>query len=212
MEALANAVVRALYTQLVDPTTGQPGCALVRFYKTHHYDRLGPDLQAIAGSHAGLSSISGIKCLTLLATAGDRPEWNDRHSSVNHQVIPLPSEEIVTQSPMIAHLFKQFGLKPHSLLHGDPQTLLGLEHRTYDIFYVPDAVGSPYIPAQEELVIPYGIKSVVGFGGVLPYGDLFATILFAKVPIPPRTAKRFETLALSLKMALVPYVGKRVFA
>lgn len=212
MEAFATTLVRDLHTQLVDPATGQPSCALIRFYKTHSYDRLVPDLQAIARARTELPSLAGVKCLTLLATAGDQPAWNDRHASVGHKVIPLPSEAMVNQLPMISQMFRQFGLKLQTLLNSDPKVLLGLEHRTYDVFYVPDALGSPYIPAQQEFVIPYGIKSVVGFGGVLPYGEFFAAILFSKVLVPPSTTKHFESLALGLKLALVPYVGNRTFA
>ena len=212
MEAFAATLVRDLHRQLIDPTTGQPSCALIRFYKTHYYDRLTPDLQAIARARADLPSLTGVKCLTLLATAGDQPAWNDRRASVGHQVFPLPSEAMVNQLPMMAQMFKQFGLKLQTLLNDDPQLLLDSEHRTYNVFYVADARGSAYIPAQEQFVIPYGIKSVLGFGGVLPYGELFAAILFSKTPIPSSATKHFESLALALKLALAPFVGNRTFA
>ena len=42
-----------------------------------------------------------------------------------------------------------------------------MSKKTYDTFYVPESVGSPYIPTQDDFVIPNGIKSVLGFGGVL---------------------------------------------
>ena len=46
---------------------------------------------------------------TLLATAGDEPEWNSRHTSRGHAAIPLPSARIVERFPMIAQLIRQLG-------------------------------------------------------------------------------------------------------
>jgi len=93
----------------------------------------------------------------------------------------------------------------------NPALLLNLEQRTYNVFHVPEAVGSPYVPAQEDFVIPYRIRSVLGFGGMLPTADLFAIILFSKVPISRETADLFKTLALSAKVALLPFVKDAVF-
>ena len=45
---------------------------------------------------------------------------------------------------------------------------------------MPEAAGSPYIPAQEDFVQPVGIRSVLGFGGMLPGGDIFVVILFSR--------------------------------
>jgi hypothetical protein len=67
------------------------------------------------------------------------------------------------------------------------------------------------VPAQESFVIPYGIQSVVGFGGALRSGDIFAVIMFSRVPIPPDTAQLFRTLSLNVKLAIAPH-GDRVFA
>jgi hypothetical protein len=53
-----------------------------------------------------------------------------------------------------------------------------LEEKTYNVFYVPDAVGSPYVPVQEGFVLKYGVKSVLCFGGMLPSRDLFASFYF----------------------------------
>jgi hypothetical protein len=80
------------------------------------------------------------------------------------------------------------------------------------VFYVDRAEGSPYIPAQTEFVQPQRIQSVLGFGGLLPSGELFATILFTRTYIPREVADLFKTLALNVKVALLPFVDRRVFA
>jgi len=53
---------------------------------------------------------------------------------------------------------------------------------------------------------------VLGFGGLLPSGNLFAIILFLKVQIPHSTAQMFSTLALNVKTALLAFDRGAVFA
>ncbi|HEY4025040.1 MAG TPA: hypothetical protein VGO86_01310, partial [Candidatus Dormibacteraeota bacterium] len=59
-------------------------------------------------------------------------------------------------------------------------------------------------PAQEEFVRPFGIRSVLGFGGLLGRQDLYAVIIFAKAPIPRASAALFRAIAHSAKAALQP--------
>jgi hypothetical protein len=153
-----------------------------------------------------------MKCLTLLATRGDRPDWNDRGKSAGHKAIPLPSEKFVSQIPMISRLINQFGLDLNAVLKPDPAIIVDLEQKEYNAFHVPEAVGSPYIPAQQEFVIPNGVQSVLGFGGVLSSGDLFVVILFAKVYIPDNTSSLAKGLAKDVKSALQPFVEGQTFA
>jgi hypothetical protein len=87
----------------------------------------------------------------------------------------------------------------------DPKLLLDTEQKTYNVFYVSEAPGCPHIPAQKEFVIPYSIKSVLGFGGVLPSGDIFAVIMFLKVPVSKEIANFFKTLSLNIKIAVLPF-------
>lgn len=213
MEEVANRIVRYLYDDLIDMPSGARACALVRFYKTHPYQGLDPELRGVARALLGDQPVSpSMKCLTLLATAGEQPEWNARRRSVGHKVIPLPSEQIVVQFPMVAQLVKQFGMEISTVLDPDPRLLVDLDQQTYNVFYVAEATGSPYVPVQAEFVIPCGIRSVLGFGGMLPSGDLMAIIMFAKVPIPRETADLFKTLALSTKVAVLPFVNSPVFS
>jgi signal transduction histidine kinase/DNA-binding response OmpR family regulator len=145
------------------------------------------------------------KCLILLGTVGDQPEWNSRKQSTGHHVIPLPSEQSVSSIPMISQLINQLGINVSWLLQPTPRMILTGEQKTYNVFHVPEAVGSPYIPAQNNFVIPFQIKSVLGFGGLLPSGELFALILFSRTYIPLETAMFFKPLALAVKAALLPF-------
>jgi hypothetical protein len=212
MEEVAQRIVRHLYDHLLDQPAGGRACALVRFFKTHPFEELDAGLRRSALRMLGGPATPAMKCLTLLATAGDRAEWNARQRSARHQAIPLPSADLVVQSPMISQLIKQFGLEPGSMLQPDPALLMDIEQKTFNVFHVPDARNCYYVPAQEEFVIPCGIRSVLGFGGMLPSGNLFATILFTKIRIAREVAEAFKPLALAVKLAVLPFDGKAVFA
>lgn len=212
MEEAANKIVRHLYDQL-GGDGGKKACALVRFYKTHAYGDLDSELQKFADGILGRPpDVKAVKCLTLLATVGDQPDWSSRKNSKGHKAIPLPSETVVAQIPMIAQLIKQFGLEASAVIKPDPSLLVDLEQKTYNVFLVPEAKGSPYIPAQEDFVVRQGIRSVLGFGGMLPSGNLFAVILFCKVAISKETAELFKGLALDVKSAVQPLETKAVFS
>lgn len=212
MEEAAERVVRFLYEQLSDDAGEERVCVLTRFYKTHPYGELEPALQEFVRDVMGGEPAPSVKCLTLLASAGDQPEWNDRRSSAGHRAIPLPSEHAVERLPMVAQLIRQLGVPVSSVVQPEPEILLDLQQQTFNVFYVPEAVGSPYIPAQANFVAPFGVKSALGFGGVLPTGDLFAVILFTRVAIARDTADLFKPLALSAKLAVLPFARGPVFA
>jgi hypothetical protein len=212
MEETAGRIVRRLFEDL-EAGTGEAACALVRMFVTLPYSALEPRQQAFARSVLGQEKPAPtMKCLTLLATAGQVESWNSRTTSVGHQALPLVSEASVARSPMIAQLIRQLGIEVGALIAPGPGVVVDASEHTFNVFYVPTAEGSPYIPAQREFVIPHGVRSVLGFGGLLAPGELFATILFSKTPIPREVADLFKTLALNVKVALLPFAGARIFA
>ena len=158
----AERAVEFFLRELVDEDGG-PACALVRFFKTHPYADLPHELQDLVQNSVP-DPAPDLRCLTLLATRGQEPAWNATEHSRGHRAIPLVSEEMVRQAPMIAP-------------------------------------GSSF-------VVPYAIESVLGFGGLLATGDLFAVIMFSKVPIPPDVADQFRVVALNLKVAILPFARK----
>lgn len=203
LEEAATLVVRYLYDNCVDRATGQRSCALVRFYKTHRLGNLEPEVRAFAESQLdGVHPSPDMRCLALLGTVGDEPAWNDRHDSHGHLAIPLPSADIVRRAPMIARLIEQLGLEIESVVSGSAAAKRPGVGPTYDVFHVEEALGSPHIPAQAAFVERFGITSVVGFGGLLRSGELFAVILFARTHIPAASAARFRTIALDVRSAL----------
>lgn len=212
LETVAARSVQYFQQNFVDPTTGKSACALTRFFKTHPYGELPIDLQTQVQQLMDQEMVPPeVKCLTLLSTIGDRAQWCDRQASQGHQAIPLASEKAVSQIPMISQLIKGFGLDIGCVLAPEPEIITQLERQTCNVFYIPNAAGSPFIPAQSEFVEPFGIKSVMGFGGILPSGNLFAIILFSKVEIPAATAHLLKILPLSIKMAILPFDKGHLF-
>ena len=216
MEQAANAIVHHLYENLTSPE-GRAS-VMVRLYKIHPYGDLPQELRdfglnLMPDLMPGETLLPETKCLCLLGTAGDLPEWNDRHASQRHRAIPLPSAEIVERVPMIAQMIRQFGIETSALLETRPEIFRELDQKTYNVFYVPEThVGGPYIPAQADFVVPYRIKSALGFGGILPSGSLFAVIMFTRVAIPMETARMFRTIAINVKINLLRFAGGKVFA
>ncbi|MEM9771203.1 MAG: hypothetical protein AAF889_06350 [Cyanobacteria bacterium P01_D01_bin.73] len=209
MEEVATRIVRYFRDSFIDPDTGESALALARCFKTESYDTL-PDsaMQAIAATSDGNPDPEAT-FLTLLGTAGAEPHWNSRSESQGHQAIPLSSKDVVLRLPMICQLIKQLGLDIETIL--DPELMVDQEQKTFNVFHVPKAPGSPYIPAQDKFVIPYGIRSVLGFGGILPSGSLFVFILFSSVSIPRSAGDQFKSLALNAKFALLPFDRGSVF-
>lgn len=211
VQAVAERTTRYLHTECIDPATNRSACALVRFYKTHSFSMLGPEDQDFArGLLGGAKTKPGLKCLTMMATAGDEPAWNSRSESRGHRVIPLVSVQMVEGAPMIAALIRQFGLDIEAVV-SPPTLVTSLGGKTYNVFHVPEAKGSSAIPAQDDFVIPHGVRSALGFGGVLRNGDLFAAIMFTKVPISVDTASRFRNIALEVKTLLFNFEANEVF-
>lgn len=212
MEQAFERIARYLFGEL-HADSGDRACALVRCYKTHPFGKLQPSQQTFVRKLLGhVRPADAMQCLTLLATAGEERRWNDVRRSKGHRAIPLPSPEIVAQAPMIAQLIRQFGLDFADVVHPADQVVRATEGKSYGVFHVENAIGSQFIPAQEEFVLKYGIKSVVGCGGHLRGGELFAVILFSKVHVDAAAAERFRTLALDVKATLFPYDETRVFA
>ena len=212
MEAASKIIIKYLYDNLVNCQTQERTCVLIRLFKTHSYGKLTPELQKYVQRTLNKTEINhDLKCLTLLATAGEKPEWNYRDKSLGHQAIPLVNEEAISKAPMISQLIKQLGVEPGVFIQPDPDLFVYLEEEIYQIFYVADALYSPYIPAKKSFVAPFNIKSVLGCGGLLPSGDTFVVLMFLKAELPKATLDLLRHLTLNIKMAILPFDNNSIF-
>ena len=211
MEQASGSVVDYFRRNLVDKSTGEPACVLARLYKTHPFGRLEPELQDRATRAGGAEIPADASFLTLLATAGIEPQWNERRSSRDHQVTWLGDVESLQRLPMVAQLVEDLGFTNEEVVTIDRESFVREGERNFGVFFVPDARGSHAIPAQEDFVEPYGIRSVLGFGGLLPDGSIFSVILFCREEVPGDTADLFRSMALTVKLILLPFVFTSVF-
>lgn len=123
-------------------------------------------------------------------------------------------EDFVKNIPMITRLIQEFGLEINTVLEPMPDLLINSERKIHStfIFHVPRALGNRDIPAQVEFVIPYQIKSVLGFGGLLPSGNLFVVIMFAKTWISQETASLFKWISTYVWIAVTSFDKELAFA
>lgn len=213
-EGAARRLCRSFYDELqTSGATPSRACALVRCYKTHPFASLPPDLQRFARTllPGGERPAPGVRCLTLMATVGDQPAWNSRHESRGHKAIPLPGPEMVEKAPMIAQLVRDFGLDLADVVNPAAIVMRDRRGKNYGVFHVEQASGSPAIPAQVDFVHAHGIRSVVGFGGSLATGDIFAIVLFTRVRVSAEVADRFRAVALNVKSAFFGFAEHEVF-
>lgn len=212
MSAAAAAAVNYLYERLVDEH-GQPAAVLARLFTTERYDRLSLDQQLLVP--AALKTEPGfenLRCLLLLATRGTDPAWNDISSSQGHRVIPLRDKSIFEKAPMLNRLASQFGVQLEDMIAPDPLRIRELLSQQFGVFYVPEALGSPFVPSQDNFVVPHAVRTVLGFGAILPSGAIFAVLLFLRVAVSDETAKMFQPLALSIKASLLDAAARELQA
>jgi len=209
----AQCVVEYLYDAFRDPVTNSPHCALVRCFQTHPYADLPEEMQAVARQAlGGREPVADLRCLALLGTRGIEERWDRVVASINHRVIPLADGQAVYGMPMVVRLLEQMGLEAGDI--AGPRIKPRMEaskYRNFGVFHVEAALGSKHIPDQQTFVEQYGIRSVVGMGGLLPSGAFFAVILFSRVVISAEVAALFRTLALSVKLAFLPFAPNEVF-
>lgn len=213
MDDVSARIVRFFYEALLDGVTTRPACALVRAYVTHPEEQLDPARRALLVSLRGGAPISpGSACLTLLASAGEQPKWCSAAGSRRHRIIPLSDPSFPAQFPLLAELLDQLGPDRASITAPDPARFADAASRACDVLLVPDAVHSPLLPGQEDFVVPFGVRSVIGFGGPFPSGQVLAVVLFSKVPIAPQIAGMFRLLSLSVRIAMAPFTERGLFS
>jgi len=207
LEDASGKIVDYLYENFTlepDPET-RLASVLARLFVTRLYSELNEAQKTAARTRLNDNlPPEDFNNLTLMASRGEEMHWNSPDESANHQAIPLLNAEEVNKLPMVASLLEQLGLETREVIKTKREIMLDPDrHQSYGVFLVPKALGSPVIPAQEDFVKPYGIRSVVGFGGRLIPGHLFSVILFTRCGISRDRADLFRTLALNTRVSLL---------
>lgn len=146
--------------------------------------------------------------LTLMGSYGLEDAWCHRTGSIGHQLIPADSPA----TPMLRAAFDQIGLtfgRPQSL---NTITLQGSSGSTLSqYFHVEQALGSPYIPAQDEFVDPYSIQSVLGIGCPFRDQSAYVCIAFSTEAINAEQADMFNSLNPFVGTLLATYNESRLW-
>ncbi|MEO1254909.1 MAG: hypothetical protein AAFY41_08495, partial [Bacteroidota bacterium] len=145
--------------------------------------------------------------LSLMGTYGDEPAWCGRLQSQGHRILPAGAFE----TPMLSAAFQQIGLDVDAYVEGDAlmPDFLQETDENYKYFHVYNAVGSPYIVAQEDFVQPYGIKSAVGFGLVFISGAFYMCLAFSKITLSEQMTKNYVKLSPYVSTALASYEKRK---
>ena len=212
LEDAADRNVHHLYNALWDPRSNRPGNVLVRFYRTIDFADLEPSLQNYAALALGPGNKRpAMKCLTLMGTAGDVPQWNSRQTSVAHRAIPLTSRAAVERMPMVSRLIRDLGMSVDELVDPPETTSAPEPNVPQNVFYIRRAESHPSVPDQ-DFVRQHGVQSVVAVGGPIDNTDLWAIILFSRVEISPEVARLFRLLAVDVKIAVMSRLARKFFA
>ncbi len=182
IRAASESIVRFLYDNIRDAANNERAAALVRIFLTVPLSDLHGRIQqtVLEQLDDDYKHNHFTKCLVLLATAGIEPAWN----------------------AMISRMLTQFGLDLDAVLSVDPTALRQWQKTSLNAFHVPVAKGSPYIPAQDDFVKPYGVESVLGCGGILRSSRFFSLIVFSKSPVSDANADAFRNISGSIRSAL----------
>ncbi len=211
LDDVAQHILKVVNKTLLCDESGTSSAALLRMFMTIPYGKLDDQARAHVDSRfAGKPLQEDTKFLTLKGSIGDKPEWCEPALSKGHQAIPLFGAEGVKEIPMMARLLSQLGLEVQQVLEPDALLAIELADKEFNGFHVEDAVGSQYIPAQDSFVVPAGVKSVVGFGSMLPTGHLCIVIVFSKSRISRETADMFRSIALGVSVAILPCLKESI--
>ena len=206
-----EAAAQSFVTQLVRRF---PSVALARVFGTVRLNRL-PSAESVAAGTAagGVGLLPSTEVLTLLGTAGARPEWNDRHRSQAHLAIPLVSRAHVDEIPMVARLLADLRYKLN-----DDATTSAFVTRAFananGLFFVPDAAttrdekGRNIVPAA-DFIREHEIRSVFGFGGSYVIQPMFvSTVLFTRESLTKAAAMNFLQLSSAFKAGTSRFVSR----
>lgn len=199
-EEAAQFVVEDLYKN-VQQEDGSPAFALVRIYRL-------TILRELPASLTPLVDPMRERWMTLMGTYGEESAWQDRNLSQGHKALNLGAD----QSPMVSAALVQLGLDG-GIDMPEFEIDLPMPEATFmtRYFHVEHAPGSPYIPAQEPFVKPYGIQSVIGLGNTFASESMFVLLAFSKVHLTTSQAAALSQMAPFIGTLLAGYDAGKIW-
>lgn len=209
VEEAAEKIVNYLYDRFEDES-GAKAFALVQLFKVLRFDELDSDLRRYAGSTFDAAPDS--RYVTLMGTAGDDHSWNDRRQTKQRQLVPADSEHLERRMPFLAHMLSQLELNArYDAPAQERRYLMEPRQKHFNVFHVPDAQECSLL-MNDDVVRNYGVRSILGFGGMLNRGSMFSVAMFARSYLSRDCAELFNPLTLSTKNALIYATDFRMLA
>jgi methyl-accepting chemotaxis protein len=134
--------------------------------------------------------------LCLIGTSGKNSLWNKVENSVNHLIIPLPSDrkKLDEKIPMLSAMFDSMEIPYERILHPNEKSIETIE----GYMLTEEAMSSPNIPAK-DFIKDYNIISQLGLGGVFSTGNIFACFLFTNNELDDDFAETMKILPMSIQ-------------
>ena len=199
LPAFLQAISTLLQQSFVNELTDTPEVVLARCFMSRPFASLSIEDQMLVRTKYGSDEILPTSpVLVLEGSAGVVEGWNAPKQSSRYRVVPLNVPEFASRFPMFAEVLRQLQF----VVAGESVGALDIESfgSSTQVFSVNGAVGSPFIPAQDEFVVPFGIRAAVGCGGVFGEGQCFVLLLFTRVAISERAMELLRLIALSIRL------------
>lgn len=152
--------------------------------------------------------------LTLLASRGIRPAWNDVRDPLGHRAVPLTDARFLRTIPMVGPMLEDLGYPIEALTPADDRALGPRLGDGMGVFHVHDAAD----PATEArvpsraFVVEHGVRSVFGLGTTYVDGTVLVVLVFSRDLVDRETVVGLAPLAATLKRRTYPAVAAgRVF-
>jgi len=149
--------------------------------------------------------------LTLLASRGSMPEWNDPGSSRHHLAIPILSASFIQTIPLVSRVLAETGIDVPWLEKQNTLIMLKTVGQMAQLIYVEDARtartsdGYHLIPSQ-DFVQAHDIRTVLALGGSYLNGTALALLLFTTEHFTEAQAAKFTPLVNTIKSATMKAV------
>ena len=149
--------------------------------------------------------------VTLLASRGSMPEWNDPGSSRHHLAIPVLSASFIQTIPLVSRVLAETGMGVAWLKKQNTLIMLKTVGDMAHLIYVEDARtaltsdGFKVIPSQ-DFVQAHDIRTVLALGGSYLNGTALAILLFTTEHFTEGQAAKFTPLVNTIKSTTMKVV------
>ncbi len=213
MEDVSNRIIQYIDQNLRDKKTGKKSCALVHFLKTHAYGERPKNSQKyVHGCFESEQLDPQLKCLTLLSSTGQHPDWNSGDNSKKNLVIPLGNENEISGIDLMSQLIQSWGIDQDIFFNNILEPQINLENVGCTLLNLDQALTNSKFFSENLGLIVSNIQSILGVWGLLPSGHLFIVLMFLKVRVPKETLDLIRPMALNIKTAILPFDSSSVFS